>query len=97
MRLILGDQVGFAAQQVSQLRHEPAAFGFSVEAVAGKRFSADLHLGSIREHDLQTDNMPSRRAMLQPMASASVDTNDAAHGGHTAHGRIWAKLPTEGT
>ena len=52
------------------------------------RLAADFHDRAVRQHHLQTFDVPANRAVLQPVAARGIDGNHAADGRDSAVGRI---------
>jgi hypothetical protein len=83
------DQFGQPADQIAAARVRVLV------RVVGHRMPPDLHFLAIGQHDLHADDVPTGRAVPQPVAAGIIQGQDAAHRRHAAGRRVRSKLPSE--
>ncbi len=96
LRLVLGDQLGIAADRVGQGADELSAARSRVRCASFERFAADFQHLAVGQHDLQAANVPPGRAIAEPVAAAGIDRDHAAHRGDAGHGRVGPEVPAAG-
>src|SRR5687768_17090089 len=75
--------------------HQPLFGGRWFFTSSFNRLARGFYHLAVSEHQLQASNMLPRRTIFEPMASAGIDRNHTAEGGHTTHCWIGTELSTK--